>query len=230
MLAFQKIHGIFHIGLIFLLGHIAAAGSQTLTDMMIQTGTFLADIPWKDLLALSDGKEFMQCFHRLLCRQNIRKRAIILRLILLHSSGDKNTGKILLHRHLDVRIGLVILQKNIVIGMVFLDEVTFQQQCFHLGIRYDIFEFLDIRHHGLGFHRMVSAALKILPYAVFQIDSLPHIDHMSIGILHQIYPRFLGQFFQFFLYVKHKLTSDNKALLCCLCLQALLEAPSFPVL
>jgi hypothetical protein len=58
--------------------------------------------------------------------------------------------------------------------------------------------------------RLISAALKILPYAIFQIDGLTNINDMTICIFHQINPRFLGQFFQFFLNIKHRITSNNK--------------------
>ena len=207
VLSFQKIHSILDIDLIFLRGNPSAAWRNALPDMVIQARTFLPDIPRKYLLAFTDREQLMQGFDGFLRRQHIRKRPIIFRLVLLHSACDEDARKHLLHRHLDIRIAFVILQKNIIIGMMLFNEVTFQEKRFHFGIRYDIFKFADIRHHGTCFCRLIAAALKILPHAVFQIHCLPHINDMPVFILHQINSRLLGQLFQFLLNIKHDLTS-----------------------
>ena len=207
VLSFQKIHSILDIDLIFLRGNPSAAWRNALLDMVIQARTFLPDIPRKYLLAFTDREQLMQGFDGFLRSQHIRKRPIIFRLVLLHSACDEDARKHLLHRHLDIRIAFVILQKNIIIGMMLFNEVTFQEKRFHFGIRYDIFKFADIRYHGTCFCRLIAAALKILPHAVFQIHCLPHINDMPVFILHQINSRLLGQLFQFLLNIKHDLTS-----------------------
>ena len=149
----------------------------------------------------------MEGFHRFLHCQHIRKGAIILGFILFPSACGKNPGKVLLHRHFDIRISLIILQHDIIMRAMLFDEGTLQNQSLHFRIGDNIFEFLNMGHHGTCLCRMVPTALEILAYPIPQVNGFSHIDNFSGFIFHQIYTGFLWEFLQFFRNIEHILTS-----------------------
>ena len=87
-------------------------------------------------------------------------------------------------RHLDIGIGLIVLQHGIILRPVLFDQITFQYQCFQFRVRDDILKPADFRYHLFNFCRFIPAALEILPYPVFQAYGFSHIDDLVFFIMH----------------------------------------------
>ena len=124
-------------------------------------------------------------------------------LILLHLSGKHDPRKCLAGRHFNKRICLVIHEHRIVLRMMFFYKIALENQRLQLRIRHNVFEPADVRHHLFDLDALVPAGLKILAHPVLQADSLAHINDVVILIVHDIDARPSGQFFQFFLNIKH---------------------------
>ena len=129
--------------------------------------------------------------------------AKILSLVLPPLSGKHNPWILLIHRHFDVRIALVILHHSIVLRAVLLNQVTLQYQGFKLRISYYVFKMVYILNHPLYLWRVSVNALKILADSVFKAYRLTHIDNFIQFIVHYIDSRLPRQLLKFFLYVKH---------------------------
>ena len=174
-------------------------------DMVIQAGPLLADIPGQAPAAGPDLVELVNQIDGILDRARAGVGAVILRLILFEPPGKKHPRKVLSHRHLDVRVCLVIHEHGVVLGPVLLDKVALQHQGLQLRIRDNVLKAGDVRDHLLDLHALIPAGLEILPHPVLQGDSLSHVDDSVLLIVHQVDPRLRRKLFQFFFYVKHDL-------------------------
>ena len=186
----QKIQYTFNLFLIFFFGNITLAGCLTLFDMIVETGTFFADIPGQIPVTGTDMIQFPDQFHRIFhcCGTGIRSE--ISGLILFHSPHEQYPGIFLIDRYFQIRISLIIFKHGIVFGPVFFNQITFQYQCFQLGICNNILKPCNLLHHLFFFDSEISAALEILPHPVFQADGFSHIDDRILRIVHNINPRF----------------------------------------
>ncbi|CRH93743.1 Uncharacterised protein [Chlamydia trachomatis] len=100
-----------------------------------------------------------------------------------------------LSRNFDERIGLVILEHDIVARFVLLNEVNLQEQGLNIGLRHDKFEVLNFRNEG--FRLGVMTPTKIRPNPIFQIFSLTHINNLAIFIFMKVATRAVWQQLQF---------------------------------
>ncbi len=141
-------------------------------DMIIQTRSLFSDIP-RQISACRYGsyrvsaavQSYLSRLRHWYRDQNTSA------LVLFHLSGKQDPRIMLLHRHFDKRIGLVILQHRIVFRTMLLDQVTLQHQCFQFRICHDIFKTPNLRHHLFDLGSLVPAGLKILPHPVFQTET-----------------------------------------------------------
>ncbi|MNJ49087.1 hypothetical protein D3C77_443030 [compost metagenome] len=85
-------------------------------------------------------------------------------------------------RNFQIRECLVIFEQDIVPRMMRLDQITFQNECFHIAGGNDIFKIADFRDEPLGF--AVMAACKIRTHAIFQHFGLAHVNDRSLFVLH----------------------------------------------
>ena len=101
----------------------------------------------------------------------------------------------------DIGIALVVLEQDVIPGLVPLDEGALQHQGLELAVGDDHVEVVDLADHGPGLLGMGGGVLKILGDPIFQRLGFAHIDDGVLGILHDIYARLQGQtvcfFFQF---------------------------------
>ena len=66
----------------------------------------------------------------------------------------------------DIGVVLIILEQDIVIGLVQLNQVAFQNQRFQIGAAEHDIEIVDMRNHGRDLGRVV-VAMEIAPHPVF---------------------------------------------------------------
>ena len=132
---------------ILLLREAALTRCIALPNVVIQARALLADVARKRLAAAADLIELLDQVDRILDCPRTRVRAKIAGLILLHCARKKHPRVFLSERHLDERVGLVILQHRIVFRTVLLDQVAFQHERFQLRIRHNIFKAPDPLDH-----------------------------------------------------------------------------------
>ena len=96
--------------------------------------------------------------------------------------GHADPRIVVLQRHLDIRIGLVIAKHDIIPGMMLLDERIFQNQRFHFIGYDDGFQIDSMTDHSRHFDGPVGIVADVTFDAVAQIDCLAHINNMTFGI------------------------------------------------
>lgn len=80
--------------------------------------------------------------------------------------------------NLDEGIGLIILEHDIVFGLVLLDEVDLKKQGLNIGLSDDKFKIHNLRYQR--FCLGIVASSKIGPHPVAKILGLPHIDDGTV--------------------------------------------------
>ena len=97
--------------------------------------------------------------------------------ILFDLARDNHT-RIALIGNLDEGIGLIILEHDIVFGLVLLDEVNLKKQGLNIGLGDD-----KLKIHNLRYQRFrlgIVAPSEIGPHPVAKILGLPHIDDGTV--------------------------------------------------
>ena len=105
-------------------------------------------------------------------------------------------------RHLDVRIGLVVLQQGVVARLMFLDEIILEHQRLELRIDDDVLKALHQMHHLLDLHGFLIGFLEVLLDAVFQHLRLADIDDLILRAVHDIDARERRQLLELLLDIK----------------------------
>ena len=80
--------------------------------------------------------------------------------------------------NLDEGIGLVILEHDIVLGLVLLDEVDLKKQGLNIGLGNDKLKIHNLRYQG--FRLSIVASSEIGPHPIAKILGLPHIDDGTV--------------------------------------------------
>ena len=97
--------------------------------------------------------------------------------ILFDLARDDET-RIALIGNLDEGIGLIVLEHDIVLGLVLLDEVDLKKQGLNIGLGND-----KLKIHNLRYQRFrlgIVAPSEIGPHPIAKIFGLPHIDNGSV--------------------------------------------------
>ena len=105
--------------------------------------------------------------------------------------------------HLDIGIGLVILEHRVVFGTVLLDQIVLQDQGFELGIRHDVLKAADLLHHAVDLGTAADDFAKIRADAIVEVDSLAHVNNRILLIVHDIDTGLRRQFLKFFGKILH---------------------------
>ena len=98
--------------------------------------------------------------------------------------GEAGIGHTLLQT--DEGIALVVLQKNVIAGLMALDKGVFQHQRLKFRAYENGVKPIHLRDHHPRFGVVGRAALEILADAVFQFFRLAHIDHKTRLVHHQV--------------------------------------------
>ena len=123
-------------------------------------------------------------------------RAKILSLILLHAAHQLHARIILCEIDFQIRIMLIILQKDVILRLMQLDQVAFQNQRFEVRIAEHDIKIIDPGDHRAHLDRVRLGVGKILADAVFKVDRLADVDDFPLAF-HQVATRTGRQFFNF---------------------------------
>ena len=122
-------------------------------------------------------------------------RAKIFRTILNDVSSRKNPRKRLIF-NANPWIRFVVLELNIVFGLVFFDEVIFQQQCIQLRVNNHILNINNAFYEQYSF-AVILRFIEIGCDSFFYILCFSNINDCSCSIKILIYSRFFGKSFEF---------------------------------
>ena len=173
-LAFQKVAQLVNRRAVFVLAHRADARGRAQLDVVIQAGALVVA---GDLAVAREIRENLaEHVERLIHRARIGERAKVARAVLLHLARRQHLGEGVLPVDLDVGIALVVLEPDVELGLVLLDEVTFQQQRFQFRVRRPDFQIGDLGNEPLRLGRQIRAGVKVRPDAVAQVDGLADVD------------------------------------------------------
>ena len=146
--------------------------------------------------ARAQGEQPAQHIEHLAHARRAHVRAEILRLVLFHPAHQLHAGVILREVDFQIRVMLIVLEQDVVLRLMQLDEVTFQNQRFEIRIAEHDIKIVDPRHHRAHLDRVRLGMGEILADAVFEVDRLANVDDPALA-LHQIAARTGGQFFNF---------------------------------
>ena len=91
---------------------------------------------------------------------------------------------------------LIILQKDVILRLMQLDQVAFQNQRFEVRIAEHDIKIIDPGDHRAHLDRVRLGVGKILADAVFEVDRLADVDDFPLAF-HQVATRTGRQFFNF---------------------------------
>ena len=97
---------------------------------------------------------------------------------ILFDLARDDEARIALIGNLDEGIGLVVLEHDIVLGLVLLDEVDLKKQGLNIGLGNDKLKIHNLRYQG--FCLGIVAPSEIGPHPIAKILGLPHIDDGSV--------------------------------------------------
>ena len=152
--------------------------------MIFEAGTvekMLASAQWINLFQYVE-----QCF----CGHHGMVGAVVKRAVVDLFSGEENPRKLLVF-NADPRIGLVVLEHDVVARLVLLDEVVLEQQGLRLRLHDDELDVGNTRHQHPGLACLFL--VEIAGDATLQVLRLAHIDQGAVLIEVTVNPRFIGQ-------------------------------------
>lgn len=97
---------------------------------------------------------------------------------ILFDLARDDEARIALIGNLDEGIGLVILEHDIVLGLVLLDEIDLEKQGLNIGLCDDKFKIHNLRYQR--FRLGIVAPSEIGPHPIAKILGLPHIDDGTV--------------------------------------------------
>ena len=106
----------------------------------------------------------------------------------VYAAGEKDLREVVV-RDDDPRIGLGVLQQDVVARLVLLDEIVLQQQRVGLGVHNGELRVGDLRDQNPGLHVQPLRRHEVLRHPLVQILGLAHINHLPRGIVVTIDPR-----------------------------------------
>ena len=128
----QKFQCLVHIAAVFVFVYIPLAGCFALPNMVIQTGSFLSNVPWKAFAAASQMIQLLDQIYGILYSSRTGKGPEIFGFIFLHGSGKKYSGELLSQGYFNERIAFVILQHCVVFRPVLFNQIALQYQSLQL--------------------------------------------------------------------------------------------------
>ena len=165
---------------VILLRDLAGARREAALDMVLEARAVL------QVAAGAQGEEPAQEFQALVHGRDVRVGAEVARSVLRHAVRQEDARVFLLHRDLDVRVALVVLEADVVVRAMLLDEVALEDQRLDLRVRHDDFKIRDVRDHCLDLRRVVLVVLEVLAHAVLEDDRLADVDDATRRVLHDV--------------------------------------------
>ena len=117
----------------------------------------------------------------------VGKGAEIAGAVSMDAAGHKDTRIVFLHRHLDIRVGLIVAQHDIVARAMLFNERVFQYERFHLVGYDDSFHIGGVAHHRRHLRRALGVVPDVAAHAITQIHGLADVNDLSPVVFPQVY-------------------------------------------
>ena len=186
--AFQNAFDSLHPAGVFFFGNLAHATARASSRMQFQAGTVFAA---EDAI----GSEFQFAVgpaHRIEGEEEFQQGvgvldgtvrpeiAVFARLV--HPSRQKDAGERLV-AHANPRIGLGVLEQDVVLGLVLLDEVVLQKEGIGLAVYYRKLGVGYLGNQNTRFGIQALGRHKILGHTLVKVFCLAHIDNFALGVI-----------------------------------------------
>ena len=188
-------HAVHHVP-VFRLGALAGAGGHALADLIIDAGA--GGILQRQLLAAgAQGKYAAHRLDHLADRRRADVGPEVLHAVLGlgalgHAAGQFKPGEGLLQVDTQIRIMLVILEEDVVVGFVQLDEVALQAQGLQVGGAQEDVEIVNVGDHRGHLGGMLGVT-EIGAHPVFEVHRLADVDDRALRVLHEVAAGGFGQ-------------------------------------
>jgi len=145
------------------------------------------------IAARSHGEDALHDVERTAHRTHVRVRTEVARAVVDELSGDVDARKGFLHRHLDVRIRLVVSERDVVLRPVLLDEIRFENEGVRLAGDDDRVDRGGLEHQRPRPHALEVVDRDVAPHAGTKPLRLTHIQHVSVRVTPEIHSGRLRQ-------------------------------------
>ena len=183
--ALEQVHYLLRSGQIVLLADRPYAWAAAASYLEVQAGTVLAHEDALGIYLVLAGAQavgLVEEVHQVARRQRRTVRPEIPPGALLHPAGDVNPG-ICVAGDAYPRIGLGILEEYVVLWLVLLNEVVFQQQGVSLGIYHGVLRVRYLGHKYAGFGVEPLRGHEVLRHPLVQVLCLAHIYDLALGVV-----------------------------------------------
>ena len=178
---------------VFLRRHAARAGRDAPPEVVVQAGALLPDVAREHPAAGGQPQGLGDRVDRLPRRPAARIGAEIAVGVGRGLGDDRKGREGPRGRDLDIRVALVVLEQDVVLGLVFLDHRVFEHERLKLRLGHDNIKVPDLGDHADGLGAVPGIGRKILGVPVFQRLGLAHVDDLPRPVLHDIHARLIGQ-------------------------------------
>ena len=120
--------------------------------------------------------------HHIPCMNHAAVRTEISGTVLHNPAGEEDTGEFF-GSDAYPRIGLRILQKDVITRLELLYKVIFQKQSIRLRLDDGIFRIRNLRHHHRSLAGQSVRRNKILGYSLMQVLCLTYIYDIPLGVI-----------------------------------------------
>jgi hypothetical protein len=111
--------------------------------------------------------------------------------VLQDAARDVGARPLLPRRHLDVRVGLVVPQQDVVAGLVLLDEGVLEGEGLALGVRDDRVDRLELGEERLGL-RVLRPGREVRREAPADRPRLADVEDLPLRVAVEVDPRLVG--------------------------------------
>ncbi len=168
---------------------VSGARGDAALDVVVEAG---AGVGAGDRLgAGAPGEELLHHVERAPHRARRGVWPEVARAVLLDAAGDGDARPVLLHVDLEVGVVLVVLEADVVDGLVALDEGGLQQQRLRLVAGDDVVKCVDLLDERVDAALHAAAGAEVGAHAGAQPAGLADVEHLPAGVLHQVDARTL---------------------------------------
>ena len=167
--------------------HLAGAWGQATANMIVQTRAFL--LPKTAVGATAQRENLPQQLLGNVHCARADVRAKIAATIIFYGAHLNQPRVFLAQRHRQIGIVLIIPQHNVIFGSVLLNQIAFQHQGFHRRGNHNPFQFLHHPHLGGSFGSQAAFVLKVRTYSLLEGFRLAHVNHLTVGVTHNVHAR-----------------------------------------
>ena len=183
--ALEQLHDLLYALVIFLLGNSAYAAAATFLYVIVQAGTvFASEYGVRGYLQIA-GAELIGAvkeFHEIARMHYTAVRTEIARSVLDYTPREEDLREIACTDAYP-RIGLGILQQDVVARLELLDQIVLQQKGVRLRLHHSVLRVCNLGDHHGSLARQPLGRHEILSHPLVQVLGLAHIYDIPLGVI-----------------------------------------------